>query len=240
MWTACDRVTLIVILQGPLHFLQSVKASFLRFFFSLLYHQFAWIYDAFALTVSIGQWNRWILTVLPYLDEYPVLELGFGVGHLQESLIDQGMPCFGLDESEQMVSRAKRRLASSECWNRNLVRGDAKALPFSDGTFGCVVATFPSQFIFDPQTLTGVERVLKPAGRLIIIPFARITGTSLILRLAAGLFQITGETPSKSQYPVVQDQKFSEKFTLAGFHVQHEIIQLKESEIFIIIASKEG
>jgi ubiquinone/menaquinone biosynthesis C-methylase UbiE len=47
-------------------------------------------------------------------------------------------------------------------------QGRAQALPFPDGSFGSIVATFPAEYIVDPASLHEFNRVLQPGGRLII------------------------------------------------------------------------
>ena len=64
---------------------------FLRFFFHLLYHQFAWTYDWVAAGVSLGRWNEWVRSILPYMQEGRILELGHGPGHLQAELLKTGL-----------------------------------------------------------------------------------------------------------------------------------------------------
>ncbi len=65
--------------------------SLLRFFFSLLYHQFAWTYDLVSATVSLGHWQEWVRASLPYLHGR-TLEIGYGPGHLQTYLHETATP----------------------------------------------------------------------------------------------------------------------------------------------------
>jgi len=86
----------------------------LRFFFRHFYHELAWTYDVVALAVSLGHWFTWAEMVLPYVKGPQVLELGYGTGHLLETMSRlAGMHVFGLDESRQMAHLAKRRLVGS-------------------------------------------------------------------------------------------------------------------------------
>ena len=63
-----------------------LMTRFLRFFFRHFYHEFAWTYDFVAAVVSIGRWNQWIDSALPFVQGRRVLEIGHGPGHLQEHL----------------------------------------------------------------------------------------------------------------------------------------------------------
>jgi len=207
-------------------------ATLLRFFFSLLYHQFAWTYDLVAATVSLGRWEKWVKSTLPYL-EGRVLEIGYGPGHLQAALKEKNLPVFGVDESRQMAHQARRRLKKKGLQAR-LTRGLSQSLPFQSHVFNTVVATFPSEYIYDPHTLTEAQRVLVPEGRFIIVPLAWITGGRPMEKLAAWLFRITGEAPGE---PKPLPAAIRERFMQAGFQVQSELIGMEGSQILLILAT---
>ena len=148
-------------------------ASFLRTFFKLLYHQFAWTYDWVAAFVSLGKWETWILSALPYIQGPKVLEIGHGPGHLLLALTENGINAVGLDESIQMGRQAYHRLLQNG-FSSLLINGMAQHLPFPDSNFHQVVATFPSEYIYYPQTLTEIHRVLTSGGELLALPVAWI------------------------------------------------------------------
>jgi ubiquinone/menaquinone biosynthesis C-methylase UbiE len=87
--------------------------TILRFFFKLLYHQFAFAYDLVAATVSLGRWKDWVMSILPFVEGPRVLEIGFGPGHLQRRLLQRGLIAVGIDESPQMARLAKRNLTGT-------------------------------------------------------------------------------------------------------------------------------
>ncbi|HRJ76215.1 MAG TPA: hypothetical protein PLX90_09465, partial [Anaerolineales bacterium] len=72
---------------------------FMRIFFYLLYHPFAFAYDFVAAFVSFGQWKNWGRSILPFISGTHILELGHGPGHLQRFLLNANLTLFGLDES---------------------------------------------------------------------------------------------------------------------------------------------
>ena len=170
-------------------------ARLLGLFFRLLYHQFAWTYDWVADAVSLGMWQDWILEILPFINNWPVLELGHGPGHLQSALNQRGFHTFGLDASRQMGRLTLKRLRRNG-FSPSLVNGIAQTLPFSKDTFRTVVSTFPAEFIADAQTLSEIWRVLVNGGDLYILPIAWITGKRWTERLAAWIFCFTKQSPN--------------------------------------------
>ena len=207
-------------------------ATLLRFFFSLLYHQFAWTYDLVAATVSLGRWKKWVLATSPYL-EGRVLEIGYGPGHLQAALLEKNIPAYGVDESRQMAHQAGRRV-KKKGYQARLTRGLSQSLPFQSHVFDTVVATFPSEYIYDPHTLKEAQRVLVPEGRFIIVPMAWITGRRPMEKLAVWLFRITGEAPGE---PKPLPAAVRDRFMQAGFQVRSELVELEGSQILLILAT---
>ena len=211
-------------------------SRFLRLFFHLLYHPFAWAYDLVSWTVSLGRWKDWVESVIPVIEGKRVLELGHGPGHLQHLLLDLELLVVGLDKSWQMGRLAKRRLSQNGYAQINLVRGQAQSLPIVNSAFDTVVATFPTEYIFDSHTLLEARRILTNGGRFIVLPAAWITGHKLMERYAAGLFRVTGQTPSD---PIeVISERLKKPFTELGFRVQIEQVTVKSSLILIVIAEK--
>ncbi|MCE2853009.1 MAG: class I SAM-dependent methyltransferase [Roseiflexaceae bacterium] len=126
-----------------------------------LYAEFAPIYDTVATLVSRGHWFLWGDRIIPLLNA-PILELGCGTGHLQQSLAQRGITAIGIDRSLRMLSQAARRATTLVC-------ADSTALPWAAGTFASVVAVFPAPYIMAPTTLHEVARVLQPDGQLVIL-----------------------------------------------------------------------
>ena len=209
---------------------------FLRIFFHLLYHSFAWAYDLVAWTVSLGRWKDWVECVVPFIEGTRVLELGHGPGHLQRILQDLSLFAVGLDESRQMGYLAKRRLLGNGYTQINLARGLAQSLPFPIGSFDTVISTFPSEYIFEQSTLLEARRVLTNGGRLIVLPAAWITGKSTLERLMSWLFRFTGQTPSDPLEKV--KQKLSQPVASAGFQVEIRQVEVKSSLVLILIGTK--
>ena len=212
--------------------------SFLRFFFRHFYHEFAWTYDFVAAVVSLGRWNDWTKTALPYLEGSRVLEIGHGPGRLHR-ILGQESEHFvvGLDESEQMGRITKRRLLKAGFRDQHLTRGLAQALPFADATFDTVVSTFPAEYIFAADTMSDVRRVLRDGGRFVVIPAAWIIGRKLQDRIAAWLFKVTQQAPD-SPLDIVS-ARIQRPFEEAGFRVEIKSIEVRSSLVLLVLARKK-
>src|SRR5579884_190900 len=130
----------------------------------------------FASTVPFaGQWRVWQRLVLPRIHGHDVLELGCGLGDLLADMTLAGYHCQAVEQSLPMVKAARqtmqRRAPGEKAW---IIHGSARHLPFSDESFDTVISTFPSEYIYDPDTIAEVERVLRPGGRLIVIEGANL------------------------------------------------------------------
>src|SRR4030042_6298287 len=215
-----------------LSFPKRLLDKLLRTFFSLLYHQLAWTYDWIASIVSLGAWQGWVQSVLPYLSGPKILELGFGPGHLQVTLYHKGISVFGLDESSQMAKITYQRInerGMCPC----LVRGKAQTLPFADECLQQVVMTFPSEFIFNSHTIYEIHRVLVKGGAAVILPFVWMTGRKPLERAVAWLYRITGETPE-------WDEKSLDPLKKMGFDVSWKVNEYTSSKILIIKLKKNS
>lgn len=198
----------------------------LQIFFYLLYQPLAWSYDLVAWLVSLGHWNDWLATTLPHLTGLVVLELGHGPGNLLVAMRNSNISAVGLDLSRQMGRLAKRRNPKAA-----LVRADGRRLPFADGSFDQIVATFPTEYILRPVTLAAVQRMLAPGGQFLLLPVAWLRGGNPLSRLAAWLFRVTGQAGD-------WDPRFSQQVAAAGFQVVEQRIDLGHSEVMLLLATK--
>ena len=201
--------------------------KFMRIFFHLLYHPFAFAYDLVAATVSFGKWNDWVREILPFITGTRILELGHGPGHLQRILLDLNLDPVAMDESAQMGILAKRRLGN----RHKLARGLAQQFPFANNSFDCVVSTFPTDYIFHTQTLSEIRRCLSDGGRLIVLPVAWPKR-----RFLKWLYQVTGESPMDGQESY--RLKIQTPFTNAGFDTEVKIVEVQSGILIIVIANK--
>lgn len=168
--------------------------------FRRFYREFAWTYDVVAWLVSRGLWYRWGAAGLPYL-RGRTLELGCGTGRLQ-SLLAAERPgaAIGLDLSAQMLAQTRQR-AARQGQHVRLVRAAAEQLPFATGSFGAVLATFPTEYILQRATLAEVRRVLATDGRLVIVDAAALTDAGWYAGLVALAYRLVLLTDTRATRP---------------------------------------
>jgi len=201
---------------------------FMRIFFNLLYHPFAFTYDLVAAIVSFGRWKDWVYSILPFIEGTRILELGHGPGHLQRILLDRNLVAVAMDESAQMGTLAKCRLGSYH----RLTRALAQNIPFANESFDTVVSTFPTEYIFDMQTLSEAHRVIHNSGRLIILLAAWPRNP-----LLAWLFKVTGESPSDANESI--KSKIKEALAQVDFKSEIQIVEVKSGSLLVVIAIKK-
>ena len=223
-WRICTRNRLALELRV------TVPRWLLRFGFHLLYNQMAFAYDLVAWLVSFGQWAAWRRTVILFLRDGPILDLAHGTGGLAADLTAQGMAPVGLDLSSVMGRLASRRMLRQGMSVR-LVRGRAQQLPFPKNAFGNVVATFPADFILDPETLESVARVLLPGGRLIIVVLGHLQGSRSLRRLVTWAYQITGQRDIPESNAIV-------RLTRAGFSACWQDATLEGASARLLVATR--
>lgn len=226
--------------------------TLLRYFFRLLYHQFAFTYDLVAAVVSFNRWKDWVLRVIPFIEGNRILEIGHGPGHLQRVLLSHSSGpsrnriVVGIDESAQMGRLAKRNLrrfpnskintsipSDEQCayTQISLTRGVAQYLPFPDQAFDTIVATFPTEYITDSLTLAEVKRCLRNNGMLIVLPVALPRNPFL-----DWLFKATHQSPTEA-LEVVR-ARLREPFVAADFKTEVQTLDVKAGVLLIILATK--
>ena len=115
---------------------------------------------------DVAFWQR-----LAIAQDDPVLELGCGTGRIAAPIVRAGARVVGIDLSEPMLSRARRRMARTRLAHRALlVRGDIRRLPFrSRRGFGLVMAPYGILQSLTRErdlraALASVHRVLRRGG----------------------------------------------------------------------------
>lgn len=100
------------------------------------------------------------------------LEVAIGTG-LNLPFYPREVRLTAIDLTPEMMAIARKRAADLGCDVR-FCEGDAQALPFADGTFDTVVATYAMCSVPDlPLTIREMRRVLAPGGRLLLLDHIR-------------------------------------------------------------------
>ena len=214
---------------------------FVRFGFRLLYNELAWSYDAVSWAVSLGQWRDWQRAGIPFLVGRRVLEVAHGPGHMLLELEASGFEAVGLDLSEAMGRLASRRLRRTGK-SVPLVRASAGALPFAREAFDSALATFPTEFIAEEGTISSLYRALKPGGRLVIVPEARLTGGGLISDAIEFLYTVTGQRGSPGGADSQGDRRNIARlrFVDSGFSLKLEQVVIEGSVVTVLVAHKRA
>jgi ubiquinone/menaquinone biosynthesis C-methylase UbiE len=201
-----------------------------KYGFHLLYHQFAFTYDAVAWFVSLGHWQAWGRTALKRVRGQRVLEIGHGPGHLLIALARSGRHPIGIDLSPDMIHLARKNIRRAGL-NVPQVRCRVQALPFRSGVFDSVVSTFPSDYIGDLATLREVQRVTNEQGRLIVVFGAQLIGREPGKLLIEWLYRLTGQ----------REAKFADEdsiFDRVGMPARIETETIGASTVTLIVADK--
>jgi len=139
-----------------------------------MFDRIAPVYDLMNRLMTGGLDQRWRrLTVREVVRPGDrVLDACCGTGDLAALASRAGATVTGLDFSEAMLERARRKSSAVE-W----VQGDVLALPFPDGSFDAATVGFGMRNVSDLEAgLRELLRVLRPGGRLGILEITRPRG----------------------------------------------------------------
>jgi demethylmenaquinone methyltransferase/2-methoxy-6-polyprenyl-1,4-benzoquinol methylase len=148
-----------------------------------MFDRVAPVYDAMNRATTLGLDGRWRrLTARAVVRPGDrVLDAACGTGDLALEAVKAGGRVTGLDFSEPMLERARRKSSAVE-W----VRGDVLALPFADASFDAVTIGFGIRNVEDLEAgLRELARVLRPKGRVAVLDLTRPKG---VLRHFYGLW----------------------------------------------------
>ena len=91
-----------------------------------------------------------------------------GTGLVAEALLGRGFRVTGLDQSPEMLSRARARLDG----RAPLVEASAEAMPFGDAAFDHLTFTYLLRYVDEPgATLRELARVVRPGGTVAGLEF---------------------------------------------------------------------
>ena len=132
-----------------------------------MFDRIAPVYDAMNRVMTAGLDQRWrrITVAETVRDGDRVLDACCGTGDLAIAAQKRGALVTGLDFSEAMLVRARKKAPAIE-W----VQGDMLALPFEDASFDAVTVGFGVRNVTDLEAgLRELRRVLRDGGRLGIL-----------------------------------------------------------------------
>jgi ubiquinone/menaquinone biosynthesis C-methylase UbiE len=129
-------------------------------------------------STSAGQWDRMRLelfgrradvALLGLLDEsWKIADLGCGTGAVSQALAPFVEQVIAVDESNAMLSAARKRLHGVE--NVDIRNGRLEALPLSDGDVDVALLFLVLHYVSEPaRVIAEAVRVLKPGGRLLVL-----------------------------------------------------------------------
>jgi demethylmenaquinone methyltransferase / 2-methoxy-6-polyprenyl-1,4-benzoquinol methylase len=158
---------------APLHTQRSARKHHALELFSELSSR----YDRMGAVLSFGQDPRWRRALIEAVDPQPgqhVLDVASGTGLVAFELVRRGCEVTGLDQSEEMLAGAERRLASTSVLNEHVrfVHGEAERLPFGEDEFDALTFTYLLRYVDDrAATMRELVRVVKPGGRIGMVEF---------------------------------------------------------------------
>jgi demethylmenaquinone methyltransferase/2-methoxy-6-polyprenyl-1,4-benzoquinol methylase len=139
-----------------------------------MFDRIAPVYDAMNRVMTAGldrRWRRLAVREVVWPGDR-VLDSCCGSGDLAIEAERRGGRVVGLDFSERMLERARRKSGTIE-W----VQGDALSLPFADGEFDAVTCGFGVRNLADLEGgLREAARVLRPGGKIAVLEITRPRG----------------------------------------------------------------
>jgi demethylmenaquinone methyltransferase / 2-methoxy-6-polyprenyl-1,4-benzoquinol methylase len=139
-----------------------------------MFDRIAPVYDVMNRVFTMGLDGRWrrLAAASAVRPGDRVLDAACGTGDLALADRKAGGEVTGLDFSERMLERARRKSDQIE-W----VQGDVLALPFDDAAFDAATIGFGIRNVDDLDAgLRELARVVRPGGRLAVLEITRPRG----------------------------------------------------------------
>ena len=188
-------------------------------------------YDELSAALSFWQDPRWrralVDAIAPAAGER-ILDVATGTGMVAAELLARDADCtvVGLDQSEEMLGRARARFAAGarpDGERVELIEGQAERLPFPAESFDALTFTYLLRYVDDPPaTVRELARVVRPGGRVAALEFGvpprALPRAAWRFYTAVGL-PVLGRVCSREWYEVGRFLGPS----IAGFYARHPL-----------------
>jgi demethylmenaquinone methyltransferase/2-methoxy-6-polyprenyl-1,4-benzoquinol methylase len=166
------------------------------------------------------------------LDGATVLDIGCGTGRnfplLVERVGDRGK-IIGIDYSEGMLERARRRIRSGGWKNIELIRGDAARLDGISGRVDAITAIWCYGIVHDLEAaLNRAVDLLRPGGVLSILDFEKSHPDHGLLRRLFPLYSIALRATGIDSAEDLDSERLEEKWSRGKALLKSRLGDLKE------------
>ncbi len=169
-----------------------LKARFTRDEIIRKYNRIASIYDLFGILMESKARQR-ALDLASIQNGERVLEVALGTGLNFVEILKRNSCGWveGIDISEKMLEKARKRISKTGKENYTLYLGDCRNLPFEDGTFDVLM----NQYMFDilpvedfKPILLEFKRVLKDGSRIVLVNMTK--GEKWVNQIYEGIYKL--------------------------------------------------
>jgi SAM-dependent methyltransferase len=158
----------------------------------------------------VGRWSREVAArFVPWLDVpgRRWLDVGCGTGALTSAVRAAGGSVVGVDPSRAFVAGA-----------RDVVIGDARALPFASGVFDAVVSGLALNFVPSVQeAMAELKRVAAPGGTVAAYVWDYADGMAMIRHFWDAALELDPAAPDEgARFPLCQPSTLAELWRAVG------------------------